>query len=128
MALAASRGDQPMQTQEDRRDVRLDEVGCRKTRHRGNARVGWMFTLTAAAYNLVRLSKFLQCCAHARREAMGPHAFDKHAADSAVASLGDAAAPNSFTRRILGRNQTEKSHQLTWVVEAAHVADLGYRK
>ncbi len=28
-----------------------------KTRHRGTARVGWMFTLTAAAYNLVRLPK-----------------------------------------------------------------------
>jgi len=27
----------------------------RKTLHRGRERVGWMFTLTAAAYNLVRL-------------------------------------------------------------------------
>ena len=33
--------------------------GLRKTRHRGTARVGWMFTLTAAAYNLVRLPKLL---------------------------------------------------------------------
>ena len=33
--------------------------GLRKTRHRGLARVGWMFTLTAAAYNLVRLPKLL---------------------------------------------------------------------
>jgi transposase len=31
----------------------------RKTRHRGAARVGWMFTLAAAAYNLVRLPKLL---------------------------------------------------------------------
>jgi transposase len=31
----------------------------RKTRHRGTARVGWMFTFTAAAYNLVRLPKLL---------------------------------------------------------------------
>ena len=31
----------------------------RKTRHRGTARVGWMFTLTAAACNLVRLPKLL---------------------------------------------------------------------
>ena len=30
-----------------------------KTRHRGLERVGWAFTLTAAAYNLVRLPKFL---------------------------------------------------------------------
>jgi len=27
----------------------------RKTRHRGVERVGWVFTLTAAAYNLVRI-------------------------------------------------------------------------
>jgi hypothetical protein len=27
----------------------------RKTRHRGKLRVGWMFTLTAAAYNLIRM-------------------------------------------------------------------------
>jgi transposase len=31
----------------------------RKTRHRGLDRVGWQFTLTAAAYNLVRLPKLL---------------------------------------------------------------------
>jgi transposase len=34
-------------------------AGFRKTRHRGRARVGWMFTLTATAYNLVRLSKLV---------------------------------------------------------------------
>lgn len=33
--------------------------GLAQTRHRGLARVGWMFTLTAAAYNLVRLPKLL---------------------------------------------------------------------
>ncbi|WP_244906037.1 transposase, partial [Tistlia consotensis] len=33
--------------------------GLRKTRHRGLARVGWMFTLSVAAYNLVRLPKLL---------------------------------------------------------------------
>jgi len=31
----------------------------RKTRHRGLFRVGWVFTFTAAAYNLVRLRKLL---------------------------------------------------------------------
>jgi transposase len=31
----------------------------RKTRHRGQARVGWMFTFTAAAYNLVRMRNLL---------------------------------------------------------------------
>jgi transposase len=33
--------------------------GLRKTRHRGTARVGWMFTFAAAAYNLVRIPKLL---------------------------------------------------------------------
>jgi hypothetical protein len=33
--------------------------GLRKTRHRGLERVGWMFIFTAAAYNLIRLSKLL---------------------------------------------------------------------
>jgi IS5 family transposase len=33
--------------------------GLRKTRHRGTARVGWQFTLTAAACNLIRLPKLL---------------------------------------------------------------------
>lgn len=31
----------------------------RKTRHRGKNRVGWMFTLTATAYNLTRLPKLM---------------------------------------------------------------------
>jgi hypothetical protein len=34
-------------------------AGFRKTRHRGLTRVGWMFTLTATAYNLVRLPKLV---------------------------------------------------------------------
>lgn len=33
--------------------------GLRKTRYRGTGRVGWMFTLSAAAYNLIRLPKLL---------------------------------------------------------------------
>ena len=35
----------------------------RKTRHRGTARVGCMFTFTAAAYNLVRTPKLLGAAA-----------------------------------------------------------------
>ena len=37
--------------------------GQRKTRFRGTPRVGWMFTLAAAAYNLVRLPKLLGAAA-----------------------------------------------------------------
>ena len=38
-------------------------AGFRKTHHRGTTRVGWMFTLTATAYNLVRLRKLLEAAA-----------------------------------------------------------------
>ncbi len=49
------------------RRKRIEEVfgwiktvgGLRKTRHRGTARVGWMFTLAAVAYNAVRIPKLL---------------------------------------------------------------------
>jgi transposase len=34
--------------------------GLRKLRHRGGDRVGWIFTFTAAAYNIVRLRRLLQ--------------------------------------------------------------------
>jgi transposase len=37
--------------------------GQRKTRYRGTGRVGWMFTLSAAAYNLIRLPKLLDAAA-----------------------------------------------------------------
>jgi len=38
----------------------LKMVGLlRKTRHRGVARVGWMFTFGLAAYNLVRMRRLL---------------------------------------------------------------------
>ena len=33
--------------------------GLRKTRHKGTDRVDWVFTLTAAAYNLIRLPKLM---------------------------------------------------------------------
>jgi Transposase DDE domain len=33
--------------------------GLRKTRHRGTALVGWMFTLAVAAYNLIRIPKLV---------------------------------------------------------------------
>ena len=38
-------------------------AGLRQTKHRGTARVGWVFTLAAAAYNLVRLPKLLDTTA-----------------------------------------------------------------
>lgn len=42
----------------------MKTVGAmRKLRHRGTALVGWMFTLSAAAYNLVRLSRLIPAAA-----------------------------------------------------------------
>ncbi|HZA65477.1 MAG TPA: IS5 family transposase [Geminicoccaceae bacterium] len=38
-------------------------AGLAKARHRGLDRAGWMFTLTAAAYNLVRMPKLLAAAA-----------------------------------------------------------------
>jgi len=38
----------------------LKQIGLlRKTRHRGVARVGWMFTFALAVYNLVRMRNLL---------------------------------------------------------------------
>ena len=34
--------------------------GLRKARHRGLERVGWSFTFTAAAYNLIRIPRLLE--------------------------------------------------------------------
>ena len=38
-------------------------AGLRKTRHRGVARVGWMFTFALAAYNLVRMRNLISTAA-----------------------------------------------------------------
>lgn len=37
--------------------------GQRKTRYRGTPRVSWMFTLSAAAYNLIRMPRLLGAAA-----------------------------------------------------------------
>jgi hypothetical protein len=40
---------------------KMKSIGLvRKLRHRGLERVGWMFTFTAAAYNLVRLRNLMR--------------------------------------------------------------------
>ena len=54
-----------------RKRKRIEEIfgwlktvaGLRKTRHRGLARVGWMFTFALAAYNLVRMRNLLSVSA-----------------------------------------------------------------
>jgi hypothetical protein len=53
--------------QSQKRRKRVEEVFgwmktvglVRKTRHRGRPKVGWVFTFTAAAYNLVRMRNLL---------------------------------------------------------------------
>ena len=37
--------------------------GLRKLRHRGGRLVGWVFTFTAAAYNIMRLRRLLEATA-----------------------------------------------------------------
>jgi hypothetical protein len=37
--------------------------GQRKTRYRGTPRVNWLFTLSAAAYNLIRMPRLLGAAA-----------------------------------------------------------------
>ena len=37
--------------------------GLRKTKHRGLGRVGWQFTFTMAAYNLIKVPKLLTAIA-----------------------------------------------------------------
>jgi hypothetical protein len=44
--------------------------GQRKTRYRGTAKVGWMFTLSAAAYNLIRMPKLLAAAAQRHPESV----------------------------------------------------------
>src|SRR5947199_8417526 len=39
----------------------------RQLRHRGLERVGWVFTLAAATYNLVRLRTLMRKCVHKAR-------------------------------------------------------------
>jgi hypothetical protein len=53
---------QSEEAQANRRGVRLDEkhLLLRKLRDRGLERVGWMFTFTAAAYNLVRMLNLMR--------------------------------------------------------------------
>jgi Transposase DDE domain len=76
--------------------------GLRKTRHRGTAPVGWMFTLTTAAYNLVRMPKLLAAAAaswpwsvprHASRPAAHRNPRNPHAT-----RLSNASRPRKYAK------------------------------
>jgi hypothetical protein len=76
----------------------------RKTRHRGTARVSFMFTLTAAAYNLVRIPKLLATTPQGRRESGAPPRmipgkghFDLH-----EAAKNPQSVPFSAARKVRG--------------------------
>jgi hypothetical protein len=58
--------------------------GQRKTRYRGTPRVNWMFTLSAAAYNLTRMPKLLGAAAQRHPESVRnpPGATNSAAQDS----------------------------------------------
>ena len=60
--------------------------GLRKLRHRGGRLVDWIFTFTAAAYNIVRLRRLLE-----RHRMTGPptrpsRLRGRHVTDSVIAS------------------------------------------
>lgn len=46
-------------------------------------------------------------------------------ANAAVAGLGDALTPDGISSRSLARHQAELTHELTWALKEAHVANLG---
>jgi hypothetical protein len=57
---AGYRASQTIRKRIEEADGWIKEVaGMAQTNHRGLSRVGWMFTLKAAAYNLIRLPKLL---------------------------------------------------------------------
>jgi hypothetical protein len=56
---------------------------------------------------------------------VAPCGLDQHAPGLSVASLGDAAATDGSSAGVLGRNQTEVSHQETRRLEAAEIAGGG---
>ena len=57
--LIASASSPPLMTQMPRPRASSALKSSNQTRHGGLARVGWMFTLTATAYDLVQLSKLV---------------------------------------------------------------------
>ena len=60
-----------------------------------------------------------------RGRAVGPGAFDQHAARTLVPSLCDATTMRPCAGRVFGRDQSEIAHELTRVIETAKVA--GFR-
>src|ERR1051325_2330783 len=62
-----------------------------------------------------------------RSVTIGLRGFDENAARMAVARLRDAAEPAPVTARILTRREPEIAHELTRIVEAGQVAELGDR-
>ncbi len=54
-------------------------AGLRKTKHRGLGRVGWQFTFTMAAYNLVRLPKLLAATGCSPLHARNPSRAEENA-------------------------------------------------
>lgn len=56
---------------------------------------------------------------------IGPRTLDQHMSNAAVASLGNAAAPDRVAGGPFAWHQAEITHQLPGIVEASYVPDLG---
>src|SRR5438034_6094046 len=66
-----------------------------------------------------------QLTADPGREAVTPGRLDQQPAGGAVAGLGEAAAFDARTARMLGRHQPEISHKLARIGKAREVAQFG---
>jgi Transposase DDE domain len=94
--------------------------GLRKTRHKGTERVGWSFTLAAAACNLIRLPKLIEIKGWLRQNAkkrtqstiLAAAISEKATAKTKPSTKNHPRNPNMrqrnvFFRSLLGRGLSE---------------------
>src|SRR3989442_300512 len=63
---------------ENRSGLVMKTLGMlRQLRHRGLERVGWVFTLAAATYNLVRMRTLMLKCAYKERSSQNHRTFGR---------------------------------------------------
>src|SRR5882757_130740 len=70
------------------------------------------------------LEPIVQLAADAGLHSISPGPFDQDTPCKRVASLGDAAAADCCSARVLGRRQTKVGHHLAWIVEAYEIANF----
>src|SRR6516164_1575100 len=73
----------------------------------------------------LRLLAEQQLTAETRRETVAPRRLDQQSTSGAVAGLGQTAAFDAGSARMLGRHHSEISHQLARIGKAREIAQLG---